>query len=502
MDQVLDFSFILPLVSKRYCEGYGRPAEHPERMWRLLFAQYYLNLSDDRVCQAAHDTLSLRLFLRLGIDETPPHPTTLQKFRFNRLQEGDYLDIHHALLKQAEEKGLLKRDERQIFDTTHMHSDTRVVSLPRLLLHARAQVVKEVKRIDPAFGQELEARAEEDRAAYRRAREERQTQGLPKPGKEEKAAAAAAVVAKTLAEVETRIAAKEIDPTERLNVALAILAKVIADRDDGATERIVSVRDPEARKGRKGPKTWDGRKVALSVMEDSRLIVSVNIASGNRNDCQLLEPLLDQQEEGLGITPPELSADKGADYGPLRLGLKERGILAHVPITTATNSEGADLFKTEDFAYDEERQTLSCPGGHTSHSVNRQKYQSRDGFVFYFKEAWCQGCPLRGRCQRSSGGRVRGRQVFVSLHRGTYEEARQHNQTEHFRRAYAKRASIESKVWELVWHGARRCRYLGDTRSQVQALVTAVVVNAKRLLRLLSSALFPGSLPQSALSPA
>src|SRR5579872_2723251 len=151
-DAALDFSFILPLVAERYHDEIGRPAAHPERLWRLLFAQYYLNLSDEKVCLAAHESLALRLFLRLGIDESPPHPTTLQKFRVNRLDADVYLKIHVELLRQAEAHGLLKREERQIFDTSHVRSNTRVVSLPRLLLEVCGKVVNEVAKIDTDYG--------------------------------------------------------------------------------------------------------------------------------------------------------------------------------------------------------------------------------------------------------------------------------------------------------------------------------------------------------------
>ncbi len=84
MDEAIDFSFILPLVAHKYDLWIGRPAEHPERMWHLLFAQYYLNLSDEKVILAAHESLALRLFLRLDGAEKPPHLTTLGKFRSNR----------------------------------------------------------------------------------------------------------------------------------------------------------------------------------------------------------------------------------------------------------------------------------------------------------------------------------------------------------------------------------------------------------------------------------
>lgn len=35
-----DFCCILPLVAERYHDEIGRPAEHPERMMRRLFAQF------------------------------------------------------------------------------------------------------------------------------------------------------------------------------------------------------------------------------------------------------------------------------------------------------------------------------------------------------------------------------------------------------------------------------------------------------------------------------
>ena len=309
-DNALDFSFVLPLVAERYHDEIGRPAEHPERMWRLLFAQYYLNLSDEKVCLAAHESLALRLFLRLGIDETPPHPTTLQKFRANRLDSDVYLKIHYELLHQAEAHQLLRREERQIFDTTHVRSNTRIVSLARLLLEARAKVVKEVATIDPAFGAELAAQAEADYQAYRADREKRRADGAPKLSKEDKVEAAGGPVRRTLDDVQARIQRGCLVPTERLNVAVTILAKVIADREKGATERIVSVHDPEARKGKKTTVTWDGRKLAVNVTDASCFIVAATSAPANDNDGEILLPLLDQQKKHFGgLVPPELTVD-------------------------------------------------------------------------------------------------------------------------------------------------------------------------------------------------
>ncbi len=484
MDEALDFSFILDLLKDRYNLYIGCPAKHPELMWRLLFAQYYLNLSDEKICLAAHESLALRLFLRLGMDEAPPHPSTLQKFRWRRLKEQTYLDIHFALLQQSAQKGVLDYQERQIWDTTHVRSNTRVVSIPELLLQARRKVIKEVTAIDPAYGTELQQQTEVDRAAYRAERARRIKTGEPKPSKEEKINATIQVVTRTWMEVGKRISSGQLEATERLNVWLAVLEKVIHDRADGATERIVSVHDLEARKGKKTTVTWDGRKIAIDMQEDSRMIMVGNMVAGNVNDCQVVEALIEQQEEGLSVAPPELTGDKGADTGPVRDSLQKRGIQAHIPVVGPRNHQGAGLFTVDDFRYFPRLQILICPAGKTASSPKRQIAQWQDGYVFTFRRSWCQACELKQKCQRQESKKG-GRTVYIGGYWSLTKAATAHEKTPAFQVAYGKRSRIEAKLAELVYHGGRRCRYRGDARSQVQLLLLIIAVNGKRLTKLL-----------------
>ncbi|MCL5960056.1 MAG: transposase, partial [Chloroflexi bacterium] len=193
MNDVLDFSFILDVLKDRYNQWIGRQAKHPELMWRLLFCQFYMKLSDEKVCLAAQTDLAVRLFLRLGLHEQAPHPSTLAKFRFWRMDLIDYIEIHFRLLEQAERLGLLDRAERQIMDTSHLRSNTRVNSIAGLLLQVREALIKVVKEIDPHYGAELEAAVAADKRAYAEEREQRRKEGKPKLTKEEKAARAVAV---------------------------------------------------------------------------------------------------------------------------------------------------------------------------------------------------------------------------------------------------------------------------------------------------------------------
>ena len=71
---------------------------------------------------------------------------------------------------------------------------------------------------------------------------------------------------------------------------------------------------------------------------------------------------------------------------------------------------------------------------------------------------------------------------------GAYEAylqaARVRQQTEEFRQAYRLRPAIERKQAELVGHGLRATRYLGEPKRQLQRLWTGAAVNLKRLFTL------------------
>jgi len=79
-----------------------------------------------------------------------------------------------------------------------------------------------------------------------------------------------------------------------------------------------------------------------------------------------------------------------------------------------------------------------------------------------------------------------GRTVFKSDYEKDFQAARAKAQTPAYARVRSEHPSIERKIGELVrWHGARRARYWGQTRVLVQQLLTGLVVNIKRVVKLL-----------------
>ena len=72
INEVVDFSFIKDLVKDRYRENFGRPAEDPEFMVRLLLLGYIYGQSDRQLEENARDKLAYKYFLGLSVDGQPP----------------------------------------------------------------------------------------------------------------------------------------------------------------------------------------------------------------------------------------------------------------------------------------------------------------------------------------------------------------------------------------------------------------------------------------------
>jgi IS5 family transposase len=68
-----------------------------------------------------------------------------------------------------------------------------------------------------------------------------------------------------------------------------------------------------------------------------------------------------------------------------------------------------------------------------------------------------------------------------------YRAAQQRAQTATYRAVRREHPRIERKLAEMMrWHDGRRVRYRGRLRVKIQYLLTAVVVNCKRIVKLLS----------------
>lgn len=103
----VDFSFVVEGVRDLYSQDQGRPSHPPEVLFKMLFLEFYYNLSDVEVARQCQYNLLYRAFVGLGICEPTPDDTTLVVFR-RRLGEQRFERLFGRIVQQCQEQGLLE----------------------------------------------------------------------------------------------------------------------------------------------------------------------------------------------------------------------------------------------------------------------------------------------------------------------------------------------------------------------------------------------------------
>ncbi len=115
----VDFGFIHKLVEQSYCTYYGRPANEPELLFRLLFLQTLYTLSDERVVQEAQVNLAYKWFIGIKPEDSVPDAFQLSRFRNHRLGASQVGDVLKHVISQCIERGLVK-SQTIIMDATQV----------------------------------------------------------------------------------------------------------------------------------------------------------------------------------------------------------------------------------------------------------------------------------------------------------------------------------------------------------------------------------------------
>lgn len=103
----------------------GRPPYDPSVLCRMLFLSYLYNISERDTEIMANDSVSMKYFLGIGLDEKAPDHSTLTKFKDRLLKGGREIAFENLLqeiLQQAQTKGIIF-GQMQIVDATHTIAD-------------------------------------------------------------------------------------------------------------------------------------------------------------------------------------------------------------------------------------------------------------------------------------------------------------------------------------------------------------------------------------------
>jgi hypothetical protein len=458
-----------------YSERLGRPSIPPSQLAKVMLLQHRTGVSDEQAMECVGWDLRWKVALGLPIDHHGWHPTSLTKFRARLLlhkKEGVALE---NTLRLAAELGLLDGPLEQIVDSTPMLGAAATQDTVRLVRFGVNKLIEAVRAVDADAGAELVAGLEFD---YQRPGEKPDCQWRLKAARERMLTRVAQDAQRALLAVEQ---AEGLLDDEQVKAAYELLRELVGqdfDVDqDGVPRlhrgtksgRIISTIDPEMQHGRKSSQSrFDGYKLSAAVTNTCEpLIMTVHVAPGGESDGPQAKRLIDSQPAER--RPPRILGDTAYGNGVVRSELAERNVDVLAPVPEGTVLE--DRVGKRDFTIDPAVGTVSCPAGQTA-AIRTSKKRSRGA---NFSRADCGGCLLKDRCCPGQPNR----HINLGEHEEFLIAARQALAdpvtAAHLRHT---RPRIERLLGLLAHrYGARKSRYIGRDKAQLQASWAAALVN-------------------------
>ena len=477
---VIDFEPLRALVADCYAPGVGAPAEDPVRMLKLSLLQFQYDLSDSQVVRQAQVNVAFRFFLDLSVESALPVASLLSQFR-TRLGTERFERVFNEILRQARAGGLVK-DRLRLKDATHLIANVAIPSTLRLVAQTRAQLLSTAESFAAPEVAAPRAQVEVVRATTADLAEEQRLlarvthlREIVAWGEQWQARLREAAARALPGVSEEHVAA--------FAAALELAHKVLNDRAPEAKDKLRSLVDPEVRTGKHGDYD-DGYLLDVNMDADSELICALDVLPANADEAANAKPLIASEECAQGNDVASLSIDRIGYRGDVLAELSDATdgpqLIVYVPPIDWTGP-APELFQPEVFTLNERRDEVRCPGGATTRTRSKREH----GWRFHFRPTQCRACPLRGQCLRpdARGGRT----VIKTNYEAQYRAAQQRAQTLAYQEVRREHPRIERKLADLIrWHNGRRVRYRGRLRVKVQYLLTAVVVNCKRIVKLLS----------------
>jgi len=171
----------------------------------------------------------------------------------------------------------------------------------------------------------------------------------------------------------------------------------------------------------------------------------------------VLRELTDPDGLNLDMTVPPPTPPKRMTFGPERFSLK---------------------------IIDEQHGEVTCPNGQSTRQ--RERIEKDNGRKYIFKPRQCAGCPLREQCLQNPLSK-KGRTVIKNDYEAEYRRVAEKTTTPQYEQTRREHPKIERKLGEMARHqDARRARFRGQLKVLIQAVLTATVVNIKRIVKLLA----------------
>jgi transposase len=477
----------------------GRPAEAPWRLALVTCFQFAEGLSDLQAADAVRSRIDWKYALSLPLDSTGFDDSVLSEFRTRLLEGQAETLLFDKVIELCRERKWLKARGRQRTDSTHVLASVRSLNHLENVARTFQNALDAVATVAPDW---MRSRLESEWSHWPERYERRLDEyRLPK---EESARTRLAV--QIGLDGHLLLDALEASPTLACLLqapAITTLRRVWlqqyytdAKQTQWRTEkehglapsavRIVSPHDVEARYSSKGETGWEGYKVHTTESCDDdlpHLITQVTTTPATTPDHVAL-PSIQQDLASHNLLPDEQLVDSGYVESGTLVESERRGINLCGPARPDTSWQGRASagFAAADFHYDFARCVATCPAGRTSSSwqVRSNQYGGKE-IQIKFATRDCQPCPQRPQCTQTKCERrlltIQPEAEFLAL-----QKARRQQAEPGFKKRYAARAGIEGTISQAVRRSdSRRSRYVGQAKTHLQNVCTAVALNLVRL---------------------
>ncbi|MDQ3802298.1 MAG: IS1182 family transposase [Acidobacteriota bacterium] len=474
---------------------HGQPAAAPWRLALVTVFQFIEGLSDRAAADAVRSRLDWKYALSLELTDSGFDPSVLCEFRRRLL--GGHVEklLFDQLLDLCRARKWLKRRGRQRTDSTHVLAAVHACNRLQCAIETLRHALNALAVVAPEW---LRAHA---RPEWPERYAPRAFDHYVPPGKEERQAHAELIGADGDLLLSALYAAdappwlREVPAVEALRRVWVQqyyprdgLAHWRTEKEGIPPARLVvsSPYDLDARLGRKRQTQWVGYKVYLTeTCDEGRPHLITHVATTSA-------PVADG-----AVTPEVHRALKGKKLLP-RTHLVDTGFLDAALLAASQRDYGVELvgptrpdykwqkreglgFEAGRFRIDWEKREATCPEGRASSSWTPSSDRQRNPVIrIKFARKECRMCRSREHCAGREARRtltIRPEEQYKAL-----QAARERERTAEYAKEYARRAGVEGTISQAVRaFGARRCRYLGVAKTQLQQVLTATALNLVRI---------------------
>jgi IS5 family transposase len=356
VDRLLDDPVFFEPFVPFFHPAIGRPSIPMETYLRMMFLRFRYRLGFETLCAEVTDSLAWRLFCRIGITDSVPHPTTLMKITTRC--GGQAIDqLNEALLRKAMAAHVVKLD-RVRTDTTVVPANVSYPTDSGLLAKGLAKLTKTVRALHELGlarrtnfrdrTRSVRRRAHQIAVWLRRRTGDAKDEVLAITDELAKIADAAIKDADIVAKNVRRSLSRSGDSASKKATALVaelertirVLEQIVSqtrtrlagDVPDGSI-RVVSLHDTDARpiaKGRLGRPVEFGFKAQVTDNSDG-IVVDHQVEMGNPHDAPMLVPAIKRIAKLFDKVPKTATADRGYGEEKVETELFTMGV-AHVAI--------------------------------------------------------------------------------------------------------------------------------------------------------------------------